>query len=284
MGDYLRPKTLAAALQALAEKPRVVLAGGTDHFPTRVGHGTDEDILDLTAVKPLRLFEDKGDHWRIGALVTWSDAIETELPPYLDGLKLAGREIGGRQIQNTATLVGNICNASPAADGAPILLALDAAVEITSASSKEVMPLADFLRGNRATALRPDQLVTAIVIPRPRGPSASDFIKLGARQYLVISIVSVAAAIEVDMRKRIRKARIAVGSCAPTARGLPALEAELIGEECGARIADLVEAEHLSVLSPIDDVRASAGYRRDAALTLARRLLARLGRRLGAKS
>lgn len=284
MGDYLRPKTLTAALKALAERPRVVVAGGTDHYPARVDRRPDEDILDITAIKPLRLFEDKGDHWRVGALVTWSDVLDAELPPYLDGLKRAAREIGGRQIQNAATVIGNICNASPAADGAPVLLSLDAAVEITSASGREVMPLANFLKGNRMTALGPNQLVTALVIPRPRGPAAGDFVKLGARRYLVISIVSVAAAIETDIKKRIRKARIAVGSAAPTALRLPALEAVLAGKECGPAIADLALSDHFASLSPIDDIRASADYRRQAAFTLTRRLLARLGKTLGAKS
>jgi CO/xanthine dehydrogenase FAD-binding subunit len=283
MGDYLRPKTLTAALEALAERPLRVLAGGTDYYPARQVAPSDEDILDITAIAALKRIEDKGDHWRIGALATWSDAIAADLPPLFDGLKAAAREIGGRQIQNAATIAGNLCNASPAADGAPCLLALDAAVELASRTSKAVVPLAKFLRGNRDTLRRADQLVTAIVVPRPNGAAAGGFVKLGARAYLVISIVSVAAVLEVDLRRRLRGARIAVGSCAPTALRLPELEKALIGRPCDGALADAPAPAHFAALAPIDDLRASAAYRRDAAATLTRRLLGDLGRRLGAE-
>jgi CO/xanthine dehydrogenase FAD-binding subunit len=281
MGEYLRPKTLTAALEALAERPLRVLAGGTDHYPARLGGQPDEDLLDITAIKPLRLIEDKGDHWRIGALATWSEVLDADLPPLFDGLKAAAREIGGRQIQNAATVAGNLCNASPAADGAPCLLSLDAAVELTSRAGKVVVPLANFLRGNRDTVRKPDQLMTAIVVPRPKGEAAGAFVKLGARAYLVISIVSVAAAFEIDMRRRLRVARVAIGSCAPTALRLPALEQALRGKACDGALAEVPAPSHFEALAPIDDVRASAAYRRDAAITLTRRLLGELGAGLG---
>ena len=165
------------------------------------------------------------------------------------------------QIQNAGTLAGNVCNASPAADGIPCLLALDASVELASTAGNRILPLADFLLGARKTARRPDELMLGLRIPRTDETAQSVFLKLGARRYLVISIAMVAAVIGRATDGRIVRARIAVGSCSATAQRLPALEAALIGS-CGD--APTVLDEHLTPLSPIDDIRATADYRRHA--------------------
>src|SRR5436190_3828987 len=151
MAVYLRPHHLEEALAALA-RPHTVLAGGTDFYPARVGRTTDEDVLDIGGIAALRGITAGGQGWRIGATTTWSELIEADLPPLFDGLKQAAREVGGRQIQNAGTLAGNICNASPAADGVPGLLALDAEVEIAAAASRR-LPLRQFITGVRCTAL-----------------------------------------------------------------------------------------------------------------------------------
>ncbi|MGH6720382.1 MAG: FAD binding domain-containing protein, partial [Alphaproteobacteria bacterium] len=130
MASYLRPPRLDQALAYAADGPRVVVAGGTDHYPARVGREDGEDVLDISAIAGLRGVAEGDSGWRLGALTTWTDLIEAPLPPLFDGLKLAAREIGGVQIQNRGTLGGNLCNASPAADGVPALLALDAEVEL----------------------------------------------------------------------------------------------------------------------------------------------------------
>jgi len=253
-----------------------VLAGGTDYYPARVGKPTDDDILDISAIAGLRGVRDEGNHWRIGATSTWSELIEAELPPLFDGLKAAACEVGGAQIQNAGTIGGNLCNASPAADGVPPLLALDARVEIADTAASTSVALADFILGNRKTALRPGQLLTAILVPKTTHAARSHFLKLGAREYLVVSIAMAAATLEIDAG-RVRAARVAVGSCSPVAQRLPLAEAALIGKPCDAALGKFVRAGHLAVLSPIDDVRASGAYRLDAALTLARRVLSRLG-------
>jgi CO/xanthine dehydrogenase FAD-binding subunit len=283
MGSYLRPTELGDALRALgAQGARAILAGGTDFYPARVGRTPDEDILDITAL-PLRGIEERADHWRIGALATWSELIAAPLPPCFDALKAAAREVGGAQIQNAGTIAGNICNASPAADGVPPLLAMDAEVELAAAAGERRVPLAQFVTGNRKTARRADELVTAIRVPKPCEGTQSTFLKLGARRYLVISIVMVAATIEPDSRGQIARARIAVGACSPAAQRLRALESALNGVPIGARLATVVCAEHLAqALAPIDDVRGSGSYRNDAALTLVRRALAELGARMEA--
>jgi CO/xanthine dehydrogenase FAD-binding subunit len=273
MGRYLRPASLPEALAAMSAAPRVPLAGGTDHYPARVALTPDEDLLDLTAIPGLRGITEHEAGWRFGAATTWTDVIEAGLPPLFDGLKAAAREVGGVQIQNAGTLGGNLCNASPAADGTPNWLALDAEVELASAAGTRTLPAGAFVLGNRRTARRPDELVTAIRVRRPEGPARSAFRKLGARRYLVISIVMVAAVATFDAAGRIAAARVAVGACSPVPVRLGALEARLVGRHPDPA---LVEPADLDPIAPIDDVRGTAAYRRDAALTLVRRAVAGL--------
>lgn len=281
MGSYLRPTELGDALRALgAQSPRAIIAGGTDFYPARVGRIPDEDILDITAL-PLGGIEERADHWRIGALTTWSQLVAAPLPPCFDALKAAAREVGGAQIQNAGTLAGNLCNASPAADGVPPLLAMDAEIVLASAGGERRVPLAQFVTGNRRTARRADELVTAIHVPKPAAGAESVFLKLGARRYLVISIVMVAATIEPDARGQVLRARVAVGACSPAAQRLRALESALGGLPIDAALATVACAEHLAqALTPIDDVRGSAHYRNDAALILVRRALGELGAKM----
>ena len=270
--DYLRPRELSEALAALAGGGWRVLAGGTDHFPARVEATPEENILDISGIAALRGIEVTPRHFRIGAGVTWTDLIRAELPPCFDGLKLAAREVGGVQIQNAGTVAGNLCNASPAADGLPNLLVLDAAVDLATAGGRRRVPVGEFVAGNRLTRREPDELVTAILVPRGFEQARSTFLKLGARKYLVISIAMVAALLEAE-RERVKLARIAVGACSEVACRLPDLEAAVIGQPLGSSLGTLVREEHLAPLAPIDDTRASAGYRRDAVLVLLRRAL-----------
>jgi CO/xanthine dehydrogenase FAD-binding subunit len=271
MAEYLRPHRLDEALGAL-QRPFTVLAGGTDFYPARVGRSIDEDVLDITGIAALRGIAATSAGWRLGATTTWGELIAAELPPLFDGLKQAAREVGGRQIQNAGTIAGNLCNASPAADGAPPLLALDAGVEIAGPIGRRMVRLADFITGNRRTGLRPGELVVAIHVPRPAAEARSAFLKLGARRYLVISIAMAAATLEI-VQDRIVGARVAVGACSAVAQRLPKLEAALTGAALDGTLAAKVEPAHLAPLSPIDDVRGSAGYRTDVTLTILRRLL-----------
>jgi len=274
---YHRPMTLEEALAIRRARPVTVLAGGTDVYPARAaragwGARHHADLLDISAIPGLRGLGEASGHWRIGALTTWTDISRASLPPLFDGLKLAAREVGGVQIQNRGTLAGNICTASPAGDGAPNLLALDAKVELASLDGRRIVAMADFIDGYRHTVCRPDEIVTAILVPKHGRGTRSRFLKLGARKYLVISILMVAGTIETDAAGRIAAARLAVGACSPTPQRLLALEALLIGQPPRAA-AHLVAAAHAQPLSPIDDIRASAAYRRAAALALTRDLL-----------
>lgn len=275
MGSYLRPTELSEALAALARGARTILAGGTDYYPARVGLPLDDDVLDVTALPDMRRIVDEGECWRMPALATWTDLLETPLPPLFDGLKQAAREIGGVQIQNAGTICGNLCNASPAADGTPNMLALDAEVELSSLGGTRRLPVSEFVMGNRRTARRADEMVSALLLPKPRHEARSTFIKLGGRKYLVISIAMVAVVIETD-GSSIVGARIAVGSCSAAAQRLPELERDLAGRPLDSGLADLVAPRHLAPLAPIDDVRGTADYRREVALTLVRRALREL--------
>lgn len=274
---YLRPTDLSEALGALAGGAMTVLAGGTDFYPARVGRAVSEPVLDISAIAALRGVREDASHIRIGALTTWSELIAHRLPAYCDGLKLAAREVGGAQIQNAGTVAGNLCNASPAADGIPPLLALDAQVELASASGTRRVALEGFVRGNRRTACDPGELVTAVLVPKWGAAARATFLKLGSRRYLVISIVMVAATLEADAEGKLIRAALAVGACSEVAQRLPVLEARLLGQPLSSALAALARPEDLGLLAPISDVRGTGAYRRDAALTLVRRALAALG-------
>jgi xanthine dehydrogenase small subunit len=276
MTAYFRPTTLDEALSVRAARDVEVIAGGTDVYPnrtTRAGWGrmAHRDVLDVTAVPDLDRIEETAKHWRIGALATWTDLVRASLPPLFDGLKAAAREIGGQQIQNRGTLAGNLCTASPAGDGIPNLLVLDAEVEAASVRGVRLEPVARFLDGYRHTALAPDEIVTALLVPKRGGRGA--FRKLGARRYLVISIVMAAGVIETDADGAVAHARVAVGACSPVARRLPALEERLLGQRLSPDLSGLVTPEDFAGLSPLDDVRASAAYRLAAAQALVRDVL-----------
>lgn len=272
MTRFERPRSVAEAASLLAAGDWALLAGGTDLYPAHVGRKLARPVLDLSRVEGLRGIRQGDAGWTIGATTTWTDVIRADLPPLFDDLKAAAREVGGVQIQNAGTVAGNVCNASPAADGMPALLALGAEVELQSASGSRRLPLADFVLGSRRTARREHELVSALHVPARAAGARSVFLKLGGRRYLVISISMVAVLIEPRSDGKVGHAGVAVGSCSAVAKRLPALEARLVGRDPAA-LADAVEPDDLAPLSPIDDIRASADYRRDATLTLLRRAL-----------
>ena len=270
---YLKPKTLSEAVSVLAMSGGQILAGGTDFYPA-LGDGLPQgDVVDITSLREIRGIITEDEYIRIGGLTTWTEIVRTPLPQCFDALKSAAREIGSVQIQNRGTVAGNLCNASPAADGVPPLLALEAEVELSSAAGKRRLPLGEFITGNRKTARRTNEIVSAVLIRRRIEHAASAFLKLGARRYLVISISMVAAVLDIDRSGRVAEACVAVGSCSATARRLHDLERDLVGHSANANIGGRVRSDHIAALSPINDVRATAEYRRDASLTLLRRTL-----------
>ena len=272
MDRYFRPRSLSEALDILAEHAPQPLAGGTDLYPALTGAQAwgpraAADWMDISGLTALRGISGL----RIGALVTWSEVASAALPPSLRALQQAARQVGGRQVQNRGTVLGNLCNASPAADGVPPLLILDAEVELASAAGHRRLALADFLQGNRRTARRADELAVALHLPA-LPEATSRFEKLGTRRQLVISIVMAAGLLRIS-QGRVAEARIAIGACSAVAQRLTALEAALLGAPA-ADLAGIIEAAPLETLTPIADIRGTAEYRLGAARTL-------IGRSLG---
>jgi CO/xanthine dehydrogenase FAD-binding subunit len=262
---YAQPTTIEDAMHAMAAEGALAVSGGTDVYPAHVGKPLARPLVDLSRVAGLRGISETAEGFRFGATTTWTDILRAPLPAAFDGLRQAAREVGSIQIQNRGTIAGNLCNASPAADGVPPLLTLDARVELAASGGRRVLPLADFITGYRRTALAPGEIVTAVLVPKPAAQARAAFVKLGARRYLVISVLMAAAVVERDENGRIARAAVAVGAASPVAQRLPHLEAELRG--VAGRPSAALAARHLAGLAPIDDVRATAAYRLEAALS-----------------
>ena len=193
------PMQISRAIPGSSQR-LTVLAGGTDFYPAQTARtawleATPRDVLDISDIAELEGVQGRGfghDVRRAGHL---DRHLQCRTPQRLRWIEACGTRGRWAQVQNRGTLAGNLCNASPAADGVPPLLALDAVVRIASVGGKASVPLAQFITGNRRTVLAPDELVTAVHIPRPDPGARSAFLKLGARSYLVISIASVAAVV-----------------------------------------------------------------------------------------
>jgi CO/xanthine dehydrogenase FAD-binding subunit len=288
--QFESPTSIKAALTLLAQgfKP---LAGGTDYYPSKVGEPLRESLLNLMQIAGLRYISelDSGG-FDLGSMATWRDCLKwvqkPNTPNFVAVLGEAAAQVGGWQVQNRGTIGGNLCNASPAADGTVALLALDAKVTLARAEilpNKEIasvlyrrLDLIEFVLGNRQTAKAPGELLTAVHVPGLSRRAQSAFCKLGNRKYLVISIVMVAVVLDFDEAGGVVHCRIAVGSCNKAAVRVQALEARLIGTP----VQDVVQKAQQnlqlidSIVQPIDDVRGTAVYRRDAAGTLVLRALA----------
>jgi CO/xanthine dehydrogenase FAD-binding subunit len=270
-GDFFLPATLDEAVRILARQNCTILAGGTDLYAATARRGLAGAVLDITRIPEIGRIESGPEGVRIGAAVSWA-RIEADptLGPAFEALRQAAREVGGRQVQTAGTIAGNLCNASPAADGVPPLLVLDAGVELAGAGGVRTVPLERFIEAPRRTARARDEIVTAVRIPARALSGRSRFLKLGARRHLVISIAMVAARISVR-DGRIADAALAVGACSPVARRLGGIEAALLGTPAGQAADRIADADVAAALDPVDDVRGSAAYRAGAAAELLRR-------------
>lgn len=275
---YHRPDSLDAALALLRDEGPLVLAGGTDIYPARAAATAwmrplpDRPVLDISALPGLRGIADAGEHWRLGALVTWAALRDAAwLPPCFDGLRAAAGQIGGVQVQNRATLLGNLCNASPAADTTPALLVNEASVEIAGAGGRRRVPVAELCTAPGRTTLREGELVTSIQLPAPAPSSADAYLRLIPRSEMDIAVVGAAVRIALAPDGSCLAARVALGAVAPTAIRVPAAEAALAGSRCdAAALARMVEAVRAAA-RPIDDKRGTVAYRRHVIGVLARR-------------
>ena len=274
MSAYARPTALHDALTLMAGGTQRPLAGGTDIYPGAASQLAG-DVLDLTGIATLRGISQGEGGLRIAGGTSWTAIAEANLPDALAALQMAARAVGGRQIQNVGTLAGNLCNASPAADGVPPLLICDAVVELASLRGVRHLPLAAFITGPRQTLRARDEVLVAVHIPPASLQGQSVFLKLGARAFLVISIAMVAVRLVRD-GDRVGSVAVAVGACSATARRLPLVERALIGADLQAAAGLVRATDVMASLQPLADIRASAEYRAQAATELVTRAVAQM--------
>jgi CO/xanthine dehydrogenase FAD-binding subunit len=273
--DYLAPTSLREAVEILRENPEVSpLAGGTDLLvQIKERNRPVSAVMSLKRVGELHEWVHNG-MLAIGSAVTAGQiAGDPQVQQGYTALAAGAGLIGSVQIQNMATMGGNLCNASPSADTAPPLLALDAQAVIASAQGERTLPLADFFLGPGKNALQAGELLKAIQIPRPQANSGSFYYRHTPRARMDIAVVGAAAMLTLDEDGRIAAARIALGAVAPTP--IRALQAEqaLTGEMPSEALFAQAGLDAMKESTPIDDLRASAGYRRHLVNILTQRAL-----------
>lgn len=255
-----RPRSLDDALASMRHEPLTPICGATDlYVGLNFGTLAAQRFIDLTQLSELRGIAERDDLLIINAATTFtaimrSDVVQQRVPMLVH----AASQIGGVQIQNRGTLGGNIANGSPAGDSLPALAAADAIVVIRSASEERRVPFTSYYTGYRASVLRPDELIVAVEIPRIHGTQW--FRKVGTRAAQAISKLVIAAV-------RAPVPRIAIGSVAATTVRLPRTESALAAGLSIDEAANIMESE----ITPIDDVRSTADYRRKVASNLLRR-------------
>jgi CO/xanthine dehydrogenase FAD-binding subunit len=257
--DVLSPHSLAEALEAKSAHPDALpIQGGTDVMvAVNFDRARPEAVLNLSEVPELRGWSREDTALRLGAGLTYTEVMTGEPAALLPALAEAARTVGSPQIRNRGTIGGNLATASPAGDALPPLLVEGAEVECASVRGVRRIPLGDFVTGVKRNALAPDELITAVVV-RPSGASQT-FMKVGPRNAMVISVVSLAVSAGEELRA-------AFGSASPR----PVLVSAPLEE--AASFAEQVAA----AASPIDDVRGSARYRRHALRVLTERALERV--------
>lgn len=253
-----RPRTLRDALGMLRnEGPLTPIAGCTDVYVNlQFGTLSDRRFIDLWPLQELRGISSDRTMLKVGALTTYSAIIESPIVrKRLPMMVSAAREIGGRQIQNRGTLGGNIANASPAGDCLPVLAAADATLVLQSVDGERRVPFTAFYTGYRASVKRADELITAIEIPRVIGKQY--WRKVGTRRAQAISKVMCAAVRGPDVR-------FSLGSVAATVVRLPRTERVL----ASGGTLEAAQATLRAEISPIDDIRSTADYRREVSANL----------------
>lgn len=280
MTDYVRPRTLRDALKARADHADyTVLAGGTDLMVGAMYRDASGGVIDVWGVDGLvgiDLVDDGA--LRIGASTTYAQLLASDdARAHAPALVAAAREVGALQIQARGTLGGNVGTSSPVGDTLPVLLALDASVELASVHGERTVPYEDFCTGYRATALAPDELIVAVRIPAAAREQRQFWRKVGTRRAQSISKVMVAAAGRLDRKGVVVNARIGLGAVKEMPIRARAAEAALIGVAPTAEVAERVRAAVQTDISPIDDVRSTADYRRKVAANVVARFVEWLG-------
>jgi len=275
--DYRAPTSLDEVVNTLAASADAsALAGGTDLLvQVRSGSPAPSVYVDLKRVPELMRLEIAEDGALIGAAVPAAEIFEcAELRQRWPGLAEAVDLIGSTQIQGRASLGGNLCNASPAADTTPALIALAAECRIVGPEGGRSVAVEEFIEGPGQTVLRPGELLVSLWIPNPSARSADAYLRLTPRSEMDIAIAGAGASIALDPAGHCVAARVVIGAVAPTARRVPAAEGILVGSELDEATLSEASSRACEASEPIDDKRSSATYRRRVIGVLVRRAVA----------
>ncbi len=281
--ELVIPETLDEALIALAEGNGgcQALAGGTNMIvDLRARRVLPTRLVGLGKLEALRGIRIEGGRITLGARTTMSEILHHPgLAEQAPSLVAQARVFAGQMVRNAATVAGNICSGSPAADVVPPLLALDAEVTLANPGGTRVVPLHQFFLGYKKDARAPGELMTEIAWDIPQAPTADLFYKLALRKGDAITVVGVAVALDVENGVCTR-ARVALGAVAPVVKRARAAEALLTGQALTPALIEEAARRAVEEVDPVDDIRASAGYRRHSVHVLTRRLVTQAWARL----
>ncbi len=280
--QMLQPSTVREAVRALAARGAVAMAGATDLIPAmRKGEIRPRILVNLKGIAGIRGVKRTRRGIWIGALTRVADLLDDPvIAQNLPLLAEVAAEFASPQIRNLATIGGNLCNAAPSADLALPLLVFDATAEVRGRSGKREIATSDFFRGVNRTALRRGEILTGLLVPRPRVRTGAAHLKLGVRKAMDLAFVGIAAAVQVSSDgKKCRRARVALGSVAPTPRRAAKAEAVLEGQVVTSQLIDEAAEAAVSAARPVSDLRASADYRREMTRVLTGRALREAFRR-----
>ncbi len=272
---YEAPETVesAAALLAAASGEARILAGGTDLLVQMRSDIADPTlIVDIKRIAETRRVTEENGGWRIGAAVTGAELKEhPRLKQVWPGVVEAANLIGSTQIQGRATLGGNLCNGSPAADSVPALIAAGAVATLAGPRGRRDLPVEDVMLGPRKLALTKGEFVVSFLLP-PRPPRSSDaYLRFIPRTEMDIAVVGAGVSLTVDAAGTITTARVSLGAVAPRVLLVPEAAAAIVGSRLDRSAQDRLEAAARAVCAPIDDKRGTVEFRVEVAGVLARR-------------
>ena len=284
--NYHKPQTIEEACRILEQSENAApIAGGTDVLvEIKKGLRHNDDIVSLAELRELKIIEENEDGLFIGAGVTHnelknSQIVKEKYPALVETASMIGTE----QIRNTATVGGNLCTGASCSDMAPVLIALNADVEITNSRERRIVSLKDFFIFHKETSLNKGELMTKIIVPLPEKNTGVGFEKFGLREAVSISVASASAFVKVEDGKCV-DSRIVIGAVAP----IPTISEKAIKILNGAKITELLEGS--SVLKeigraaasdslPLDDIRGTANFRRDIVNVIAQRAVLKAAKR-----
>ena len=272
---YVRPDTLQAASQLLAKEKGAayVLAGGTDLLVRlRTGFIEPDLIVDIKRIAATRTVTKSATGWKIGAAVTGAELGENAaLKKVWPGVVEAANLIGSKQVQGRATMTGNLCNASPAADSVPALVAAGAKVAIVGPKGKRTIPVEQVTTGPGKTSLKKGEIIESLTLPARPAKSGDAYLRFIPRTEMDIAVVGVGISLTLDAKGVVKEARVALGAVAPTVVLVPAAAKAIIGTKLDAKAMDALAAACSAACNPIDDKRGTKDYRIKVAGVLAKR-------------